>query len=233
MLIVLIRTVILYSVVVLVMRLMGKRQIGELQPYEFVITMMISDLAALPMQDTRLPLLLGVIPIITLLMLKTLLSEIQLKSKIARKVIDGTPCVLIKEGKVNFKSLISQRINIDDLMEELRLSGYFNIKDIQYAILENNGQVSVIPKKALSPATKEDVKVDGEEDKLPFVLVINGKLDKKALQRANKDFSWLDKMLKKNNVEDIKNVYIAMIDSNSQFFLQKKDDIIDFGDDDL
>ncbi|GFZ34378.1 DUF421 domain-containing protein [Clostridium zeae] len=233
MLIVLIRTIILYSVVVLVMRLMGKRQIGELQPYEFVITMMISDLAALPMQDTRLPLLLGVIPIITLLMLKTLLSEIQLKSKIARKVIDGTPCVLIKEGKVNFKSLISQRINIDDLMEELRLSGYFNIKDIQYAILENNGQVSVIPKKALSPATKEDVKVDEEEDKLPLVLVINGKLDKKALQRANKDSSWLDKMLKKNNVDDIKNVYIAMMDSNAQFFLQKKDDIIDFGDDDL
>lgn len=233
MLIVLIRTVILYSVVVLVMRLMGKRQIGELQPYEFVITMMISDLAALPMQDTRLPLLLGVIPIITLLMLKTLLSEIQLKSKIARKVIDGTPCVLIKEGKVNFKSLISQRINIDDLMEELRLSGYFNIKDIQYAILENNGQVSVIPKKALSPATKEDVKVDGEEDKLPLVLVINGKLDKKALQRANKDTSWLDKMLKSNNVDDIKNVYIAMMDSNAQFFLQKKDDVIDFGDDDL
>ena len=233
MLIVLIRTVILYSVVVLVMRLMGKRQIGELQPYEFVIAMMISDLAALPMQDTRLPLLLGVIPIITLLMLKTLLSEIQLKSKIARKVIDGTPCVLIKEGKVNFKSLISQRINIDDLMEELRLSGYFNIKDIQYAILENNGQVSVIPKKALSPATKEDVKVDGEEDKLPLVLVINGKLDKKALQRANKDTSWLDKMLKNNNVDDIKNVYIAMMDSNAQFFLQKKDDVIDFGDDDL
>lgn len=233
MLIVLIRTVILYSVVVLVMRLMGKRQIGELQPYEFVITMMISDLAALPMQDTRLPLLLGVIPIITLLMLKTLLSEIQLKSKIARKVIDGTPCVLIKEGKVNFKSLISQRINIDDLMEELRLSGYFNIKDIQYAILENNGQVSVIPKKALSPATKKDVKVDGEEDKLPIVLVINGKIDKKALQRANKDVSWLNKMLKDNNVYDIKNVYIAMMDSNAQFFLQKKDDIIDFGDDDL
>jgi uncharacterized membrane protein YcaP (DUF421 family) len=215
------------------MRLMGKRQIGELQPYEFVITMMISDLAALPMQDTRLPLLLGVIPIITLLMLKTVLSEIQLKSKIARKVIDGTPCVLIKEGKVNFKSLISQRINIDDLMEELRLSGYFNINDIQYAILENNGQVSVIPKKALSPATKEDVKVDGEEDKLPMVLVINGKLDKKALQRANKDISWLNKMLKDNNVDDIKNVYIAMMDSNAQFFLQKKDDIIDFGDDDL
>ncbi|MBK1813954.1 DUF421 domain-containing protein [Clostridium sp. YIM B02505] len=233
MLIVLIRTVILYSVVVLVMRLMGKRQIGELQPYEFVITMMISDLAALPMQDTRLPLLLGVIPIITLLMLKTLLSEIQLKSKIARRVIDGTPCVLIKEGKVNFEALISQRINVDDLMEELRLSGYFNIKDIQYAILENNGQVSVIPKKAVSPATKEDVKVEGEEDKLPVILIINGKLEKKALQRINRDSNWLQDMLKENNVESIKDVYIAMTDSNAQFFLQKKDDVIDFGDEDL
>ncbi|QAA34630.1 YetF domain-containing protein [Clostridium manihotivorum] len=233
MLIVLIRTVILYSVVVLVMRLMGKRQIGELQPYEFVITMMISDLAALPMQDTRLPLLLGVIPIITLLMLKTVLSEIQLKSKIARRVIDGTPCVLIKEGKVNFQSLISQRINIDDLMEELRLSGYFNIADIQYAILENNGQVSVIPKKVFSPSTKGDLKIKEDEDKLPVVIIVNGKINQKALLKLKKDDTWLKNMLDNNDVTNMKDVYIAMVDSNGEFFLQKRDDSIDFGDDDL
>lgn len=233
MLIVLIRTVILYSVVVLVMRLMGKRQIGELQPYEFVITMMISDLAALPMQDTRLPLLLGVIPIITLLMLKTVLSEIQLKSKLARRVIDGTPCVLIKEGQVNFQSLISQRINIDDLMEELRLSGYFNIADIQYAILENNGQVSVIPKKFFSPATKGDLKIKEDEDKLPVVIIVNGKINQKALLKLKKDDSWLKNMLDNNGVTNMKDVYIAMVDSNGEFFLQKRDDSIDFGDDDL
>ena len=103
MFIVFIRTAILYILVVLVMRLMGKRQIGELQPYEFVITMMISDLASLPMQDTRLPLLLGIVPILTLLLLKTLLSQLQLKSQFTRKVVEGEPSILIYKSKINYK----------------------------------------------------------------------------------------------------------------------------------
>ena len=115
MFIVFIRTAILYSLVVIVMRLMGKRQIGELQPYEFVITIMISDLAALPMQDTKFPLLLGIIPIITLLLMKTLLSQLQLKSQFARKIIDGEPTILIFKGKINFLGIKKQQINIDEL----------------------------------------------------------------------------------------------------------------------
>lgn len=145
MFIVFIRTAILYSLVVIVMRLMGKRQIGELQPYEFVITIMISDLAALPMQDTKFPLLLGIIPIITLLLMKTLLSQLQLKSQFARKIIDGEPTILIFKGKINFLGIKKQQINIDELMEEIRLSGYFDLNEIQYAILENNGQLSILP----------------------------------------------------------------------------------------
>lgn len=143
--IVFIRTAILYSLVVLVMRLMGKRQIGELQPYEFVITIMISDLASLPMQDTRLPLLLGVIPIVTLLFLKMLLSQLQLKSQVARRIIDGEPSILIYKSKINYNALKKQQINVDELMEEIRLSGYFDLTEIQYAILENNGQLSILP----------------------------------------------------------------------------------------
>lgn len=145
MVIVFIRTAILYTIVVIVMRLMGKRQIGELQPYEFVITIMISDLASLPMQDTRFPLLLGIVPIITLLVLKMLLSQVQLKSQYLRKIIDGEPTILIYKGKLNYYSLKSQQINIDELMEELRLLGYFNLTDIQAAILETNGKISILP----------------------------------------------------------------------------------------
>ena len=137
MFIVLIRTIILYSLVILVMRLMGKRQIGELQPYEFVITIMISDLAALPMQDTRLPLILGIIPIITLLFIKTILTQLQLKSQTARKILEGEPVILVHKGKINMKALSKQQINLDELMEELRLAGYFDLNEIQYAILEN------------------------------------------------------------------------------------------------
>lgn len=145
MFIVFIRTAILYALVVLVMRLMGKRQIGELQPYEFVITIMISDLASLPMQDTRLPLLLGVVPILTLLLLKIFLSQLQLKSQFTRKVIEGEPSILIYKSRINYKALKGQQINIDELMEEIRLLGYFDLEEIQYAILETNGHISVLP----------------------------------------------------------------------------------------
>ena len=141
MFIVLLRTVFLYGLVIFVIRLMGKRQIGELQPYEFVITIMISDLAALPMQDTRLPLILGVIPIVTLLFIKTLLSILQLKSQKARKILEGEPCILIARGKIKFDALKKQQINLDELMEEIRLAGYFDLSEIEYGILENNGQI--------------------------------------------------------------------------------------------
>ncbi len=154
MLILLARTVILYFLVILVMRLMGKRQIGELQPYEFVITIMISDLALLPMQDVKLPLLLGIVPILTLLLLKLGLSQLQLKSQFARKIIDGEPTILIYNSKIQYKNLKNQQINLDELMEELRLAGYFDLEEIQYAILENNGDISILPNQAQSSSSQ-------------------------------------------------------------------------------
>ena len=156
MFIVLIRTIFLYFLVILVMRLMGKRQIGELQPYEFVITIMISDLAALPMQDTRLPLILGIIPIITLLFIKTILTQLQLKSQFTRKILEGEPCILVCKGKINYKALKKQQINLDELMEELRLAGYFDLNEIEYAILENNGQLSFLTSQSSSSSASVD-----------------------------------------------------------------------------
>lgn len=163
MFIVLIRTIILYSLVILVMRLMGKRQIGELQPYEFVITIMISDLAALPMQDTRLPLILGIIPIVTLLFVKTILTQLQLKSQTARKILEGEPCILICKGKINYDSLKKQQINLDELMEELRLAGYFNFNEVEYAILENNGQLSFLTTQNSSSNTIQPTGCDAKK----------------------------------------------------------------------
>lgn len=152
MFIVFIRTAILYILVILAMRLMGKRQIGELQPYEFVITIMISDLASIPMQDSRLPLILGVIPIITLMLLKVLISQIQLKCQFARRLIEGEPSILIYNGKIKYKSLKSQQINLDELLEELRLLEYFDLDQIKYAILETNGHISILPNDFNSPS---------------------------------------------------------------------------------
>ena len=252
MFIVLIRTIILYSLVILVMRLMGKRQIGELQPYEFVITIMISDLAALPMQDTRLPLILGIIPIITLLFIKTILTQLQLKSQTARKILEGEPVILVHKGKINMKALSKQQINLDELMEELRLAGYFDLNDIEYAILENNGQLSFLTSQSSSggdscytscssntqplssTSTNSSQNTFSSNDnasknktskvpKLPIIYVLDGHVNKNALTTSGKNKVWIEHELKKHHINSIKDVLIAMTDTEGKFYYQLYD----------
>ena len=224
MFIVLLRTVFLYALVILVIRLMGKRQIGELQPYEFVITIMISDLAALPMQDTRLPLILGVIPIITLLFIKTLLSLLQLKSQKARKILEGEPCILIARGKIKFENLKKQQINLDELMEEIRLAGYFDLSEIEYGILENNGQMSFLTSNNnhSSTSSNESNSSSNSNSKplLPIIYILDGEFNRNALTSSNKSDEWVVKELKKHKVNSIKDVLIAMTDTNGKFIYQ-------------
>ncbi|MGM9977319.1 MAG: DUF421 domain-containing protein [Clostridium sp.] len=225
MFIVFIRTALLYALVIFTMRLMGKRQIGELQPYEFVITIMISDLAALPMQDTRFPLLLGVIPIVTLLLLKILLSLIELKSQKARKIIDGEPTILVCNKQINYSALKKQQINIDELMEELRLLGYFDLSNIQYAILENNGRLSVLPSNQSSSSSSSNNQSPSskKEPLLPKILVSDGKINTNTLTSINKDEEWISNVLKNHNINSIKDVVIAMYDTTGNFKYQLYD----------
>ncbi|WP_195430046.1 DUF421 domain-containing protein [Clostridium sp. D46t1_190503_E9] len=220
MFIVLIRTIFLYALVILVVRLMGKRQIGELQPYEFVITIMISDLAALPMQDTRLPLILGVIPIITLLFIKTVLSLIQLKSQKARKILEGEPCILINRGKINFETLKKQQINLDELMEEIRLAGYFDLSEIEFGILENNGQMSFLTSNKSSDGISSSQNTSSSEPRLPIIYVLDGRINRNALTSGNKTDEWIQNELKKHKVNSIKDVLIAMTDTKGKFIYQ-------------
>ena len=223
MFIVLLRTVFLYALVILVIRLMGKRQIGELQPYEFVITIMISDLAALPMQDTRLPLILGVIPIITLLFIKTLLSLLQLKSQKARQILEGEPCILIARGKIKFENLKKQQINLDELMEEIRLAGYFDLSEIEYGILENNGQMSFLTSNNNSNSSSNGSNSSSNSNSkplLPIIYILDGEFNRNALTSSNKSDEWVVKELKKHKVNSIKDVLIAMTDTNGKFIYQ-------------
>lgn len=222
MFIVFIRTAILYTLVVVVMRIMGKRQIGELQPYEFVITIMISDLASLPMQDTRFPLLLGVIPIITLLFMKTLLSLFELKSQLVRRFIDGEPCILVYNSKINYQTLKKQQINIDELMEEIRLAGYFDLEEIQYAILENNGQLSILPKNNSSSSSNNNS--NNKPPLLPKIVITDGKINTNTLTSINKDKEWIESLLKRHKLNSISDVLIAMYDTKGNFKYQLYDD---------
>jgi uncharacterized membrane protein YcaP (DUF421 family) len=223
MFIVMIRTIILYFIVVITMRIMGKRQIGEMQPFELVIAIMVSELASLPMQDTRIPLAHGVIPIVTLLFLQAIISMAELKSEAARTIFSGKPSIIIKDGKIDIKQLKYDRFNINDLFEELRLQGYYNIENIQYAILETSGQLSVIPKTELEPATKQDLNIKTTQDKLPVTLILDGKINQNNLKVIEKNNLWLENELKENNISSVDKVFIALLDSKGKFFYQLKE----------
>lgn len=220
MFIVLFRTVILFVLVIIALRIMGKRQIGQLQPYELVVAIMISELASLPMQDTRIPLAHGIIPIVTLLVIQIFVSVVELKSSKARTIIDGKPCIIISKGKIVISELRNQVFTVNDLLEELRINGYFNIEDIEYAILETNGQISVILKGDAEPATKKDINVQVNPKSMPLTIISEGSIIYDNLKILNKDEIWLQEQLKNSNIKSKDDVFLAVMNLEGKLFVQ-------------
>ncbi len=227
MIIVIMRSVILYFVVLIVMRIMGKRQIGQLQPFELVITIIISELAAVPMQNTGIPLLYGIVPILILMTAQIMLSFISLKSVKARAFICGRPSILIEDGKIMEKELSKLYFNINDLLEQLRVKGYPDIKDVEFAILETEGQLSVVPKSLKRPATPQDFNLSVDQERLPITLIIDGEVIKQNLIIAKISETDLKNVLDKNGVLSYKQVLFAGLDSAGKFFYQKKQNLKD------
>jgi len=219
-----IRTMLLYFYLVSIMRLMGKRQLGQLEPVDLVIALMISELATLPMEDNRIPLIYAFVPITTLVVLQITTSVIELKSEKLRTLLNGEPSILVKDGKVDIKELRHLRYNLDDLLEELRLKGYFNLNEIHYAIMETNGDISILPKNSCSPPNREDLNVKVQDEPLPLPIILDGNINYGNLQLINKDEKWLDKKLKQFNIENPKDIFIAILYSNSdKIYFQYKD----------
>jgi uncharacterized membrane protein YcaP (DUF421 family) len=221
-LIVMVRAIILYSVVLIVMRIMGKRQIGQLQPFELVITILISELAAVPMQDTGIPLINGIVPILILMFAQIILSYISLKSGKARGIICGKPSILIEDGRIMENQLSKLYFNINDLLEQLRVKGYPDIKDVEFAILETEGQLSVIPKSPKRPVTPEDLSIPVSQEKLPITLIIDGEVIRQNLLIAKVSEGDLKKTLAGNGISDYNQVLFAGLDSSGSFFFQAK-----------
>ncbi len=220
MFIVLLRTIILFIVVVVSLRIMGKRQIGQLQPYELVVAIMISELASLPMQDTRIPLIHGVIPIVTLLVIQIFISLIELKSSKAHSLIDGKPCIVINKGKLVISELKNQVFTVNDLLEELRINGYFNIEDIEYAILETNGQLSIVPKGDTEPVIKKDLNIKSSPKSIPLTLINEGRIIKENLKLLSKNENWLKSELKKQKIKSEKDVFLALMSTEGKLYIQ-------------
>lgn len=224
MLVVFTRTLVLYIVVVIVMRIMGKRQIGQLQPFELVVAIMISELAAVPMQNTGIPLIYGIIPIATLLIAQMLLSLISLKSVKARAAICGRPSILIENGKINEKVLMKEMYTINDLLEQLRSKDISNIADVEFAILETNGQISVIPKSQKRPVTPQDMNLETSYEGLSLDLIIDGTVNYHNLQKANKDEKWLKDELRKFGIYKLDDAFFVSLDSDGNLYYQRKSD---------
>ena len=215
------RAIVLYLIVLIVMRLMGKRQIGELQPFELAISIMIADLASVPMTELGIPLTNGIIPILGLLVMDLLISWLNMKSINFRKIVCGKPSILIYRGKIDEKQLKKERFTINELQERLRGNDIFDIADVEYAILETNGEISVITKPEKRNITIEDMKIEAEYTGIPYDLVVEGKIMHENLKNIGKDEKWLKKELKKFNTEP-KTVLIATINGKGDIFCQDK-----------
>lgn len=223
MLVVFIRTLILYIVVIIAMRIMGKRQIGQLQPFELAVAIMISELASVPMQNTGIPLINGIIPILTMLAAQISISFISLKSTRARSMICGRPSLLISAGKINEEVFRNELYTLNDFLEQLRSKDIYNIADVEYAILETNGQLSVIPKAAKRNVTPEDLNINVKYEAPAIDLIIDGDLMVNNLKRVNLDKPMLEIELNKIGIKRIKDVFFASMDCDNKLFCQAKE----------
>ena len=223
MLITFFRSIVLYIIVLIVMRLMGKREIGQLQPFELAISIMIADLASIPMTDTGVPIFNGIIPILGLLIMHLIISLINLKSSRAREIICGRPSILIYRGKINEKNLRKERFTINELEERLRGNNVINLGDVEYAILETSGQVTVIQKPDKRNTIPQDFNIMPEYEGIPYDLVVDGKIMTENLKEIGKNYNWLKKQVEKFNMKP-EEALVVTIDGKGQIFRQRKEE---------
>lgn len=217
-----VRTAVLYLVVVLCMRMMGKRQVGELQPSELVVTILISELASIPMQDLNRPVSNGVIAIFVLVFLELVLSALTLKSMFFRKIFEGKSAIIIKNGVIDQKMMKKLRVTIDDLLEGLRQAGSFSVEEVDFAIMETNGKLSVQPKAKYEPVSKQDMKINVRDKGFPTVVISDGKM----IERVFEDFTLVTKedvirQLRNKNVT-VEQVFLMTVNEAGEFVIIKK-----------
>lgn len=218
------RTLLMYFIVLVVLRLMGKREIGKLSLFDLVVSIMMAEIAVMVIEDTKIPLIKGIVPIITLMLTQIILSYVTLKSKKVRDLVEGEPAVLIANGKIRDIEMAKQRYTIDDLVTQLREKNINRIADVEFAILETSGKLSVFPKPAQLPVTKEDLKIeDRKYGGIPMPLIEDGRIISTGLQKINKDEKWLIKKIKEHGIKDVKQIFFASIDHKGTFFIDIKD----------
>ncbi|MBP3596126.1 MAG: DUF421 domain-containing protein [Clostridia bacterium] len=224
MVLILIRTIVLYLLVLIVMRGMGKREISQMQPFELAIAIMIADLASTPMSEFGIPILYGIIPILALLAMHILISLINIKSLKMREFICGKPRILIYRGKIDEQALRKENFTINELQERLRGNNVTSLSDVEYAILETSGEVTIIPKPEKRPVTLEDMNLEAKYQGIPYELVIDGNIMEDNLKKIGKNYIWLKKEVEKFGYSP-EEALIVTLDANGEIFSQKKEGV--------
>ena len=217
-----VRTIILYLLIILGIRLMGKRQIGELEPSELVLSLIIADLAAVPMQDFGIPLIMGIIPILTLLCLSAILSVLTVKSIRFRALLCSRPSIVIQDGKILTREMVKNRFTVDELMEELRMAGVTDLSMVKYAVLETTGRISVLPEH--QPVTVRDMGLKVKEAGLPVIVVSDGRVLSHNLKTRNLSMRWVKEQMGSRGVQDIRQVFLMTVDEADNVYFVKKEE---------
>ena len=218
-----VRTVIVFLLLIVSIRIMGKRQLGELEPLELVVAVLISNLASQPLQDTGTPLIYGVVPVLTLLACQLVISAISVKSSRFRRVVSGKPSILIDNGVIVQSEMKKCRLSVDELYVELRINGITDISQVRHAILETDGTLSVLPYAEFSPATPKVMNLSAPDNGLPVTLISEGRKMNDNLRLMGKDEKWLDAQLRKRGAKRIKDVYLLTLDGSGNIFFAKKE----------
>ena len=216
MLVVFIRSIILYVAVLISLRVMGNGKIAEMNCFDLVITLLIAEVASTPMENNDIPLLYGIASLIGLVFIQTVISVISLKFRSISRFVSGKPSILINKGKIDYKILKKEKITIDELLEQLRIQGYFNIKYVQYALLETDGNLSVVP------TTNYNSTPSVEYKHMPISLIQDGKIIKESLKSIQEDETWLNNILKSHHIDNVKDVLLCVLDEYDKIFIQKK-----------
>ncbi len=217
------RTILLYLILIAVVRLMGKRQIGQMEPSEFVVTMLVANLASIPMQDGAIPLYSGVVPIVTVLGVELVLSALSMKSVRLRKMLCGKPVILVENGNILQKNLKKTRITLDELTGHLREKDVLDLQAVQYAILETNGNLSVFPFPKEKPASAKEAGVQVKKQYLPVTVISDGELIRTNLAKANKDIAWVNKVLQERQAT-LEETWLLTVDGSDRIVFYRKEE---------
>lgn len=217
-----IRTIFLYLILIFSVRLMGKRQIGEMEPTEFVVTMLVANLAAIPMQDGGIPLFSGLVPILTVLAMELVLSGLTLRSIFFRRLLCGKPVILIDNGQILQENMRRTRITLDELVGQLREKDVLDIRAVQFAILETNGNLSVFPYAKERPASAKDAGIEVKPKHLPVTVIEDGYVSLENLRRAKKDRRWLEQVLNTHGAQ-IAQTYLLTVDEQDRTYFIRKE----------